>query len=79
MIRIPHRPRSDASIELSEIDTGIRQCLQLLMSSDAIKDCGPDIAREYWMKIAERAWRDFEEDRAFVQRQPGKNDEMDFG
>jgi len=33
------------------------------MACEAVKEQGTDVARAHWMKIAERAWRDFEEDR----------------
>lgn len=68
MIKRPRHTRTDATIQLAEIDNGVRQCLQLLWACEAIKDQGPDVAKEHWMKIAERAWRDFDEDRQFVQR-----------
>jgi len=67
MIKRPRHIRTDVSIQLAEIDTGVRQYLQLLWACEAIKEQGPDVAKEHWMKIAERAWRDFDEDRQFVQ------------
>lgn len=62
----PHRPRTDAAVQLAEIDTGIRQCLQVLMSCEAMREQESQLARDYWLRLAERAWRDFDEDRQLV-------------
>ena len=64
MIIRKHRDsHTDPSIQLSEIDSGIRQCLQLLWACESVRQQGADVAKAHWMKMAERAWRDFEEDR----------------
>lgn len=68
MIKRTHHSRTDATIQLAEIDTGVRQCLQLLWACQAVKEQGAEVAKDYWMKLAERAWRDFDEDRQFAQR-----------
>ena len=67
MIKRPHRTSPDASVQLAEIDTGVRQCLQLLWSCEAVRELGPEDAKAHWLKIAERAWRDFDEDRQLVK------------
>lgn len=58
----------DASIQLSEIDIGMRQCLQSLWSCDSVREQGAEQAKAHWMKVAERAWRNFDEDRQFAQQ-----------
>lgn len=66
MIRRNNREsRSETSIQLSEIDSGVRQCPQALWSCEAVREKGAVEARQHWMKLAERAWRDFEEDKQF--------------
>ena len=66
MIRKHRESRSDASIQLAEIDTGMRQCLQALWACQSVREKGAPAAEQHWMKLAERAWRDFDEDRQFV-------------
>ena len=66
MIRKHRESRTDASIQLSEIDTGMRQCLQALWGCEVVREKGVAAAEQHWMKLAERAWRDFNEDREFV-------------
>ena len=61
------RTSPDASVQLAEIDAGVRQCLQLLWSCEAVKELGTDGAKTHWLKIAERAWRDFEDDRQLIK------------
>lgn len=48
------------------------------MSCEAIQDQEPAKVREYWMKSAERAWHDFEDDKTFVQGKDGEIGELDL-
>lgn len=63
----PHDRNRDASIQLSEIDIGMRQCLQSLWACEAVREKGLEQAKSHWMKVAERAWISFEDDRQFAQ------------
>lgn len=59
--------RHDGARNLSEVDLGVRQCVQLLWTCIADNNLDPVQFEKHWEQLTHRALRDFLEDQRLLE------------
>ena len=74
LIRNRNNARDDAGTKLSEVDLGVRQCLQLLWGCTAQGRLDRDRFEAHWKRLADRAMRDFLDDLEVLEGEQNPSD-----